>query len=562
MKLNWRSVSLALLFGLVCFFLGAYFLPFESGLSDTQRIAAAEKLIGLDFSAAQRKMMQPDVAENLQQYRDIRKAEINNGLAPALDFDPVPPGMTFPSENLGIKLDPVGPVTRPANLEEVAFFPIRKLAELIRTRQVSSEELTRMYIDRLKRYDPQLHCVISLTEDIALEQARRADREIADGKYRGPLHGIPYGLKDLFAVKGTRTTWGARPYQDQVIDTDSTVYQRLEAAGAVLVAKLSLGALAMGDVWFGGKTRDPWNPKKGSSGSSAGPASATSAGLVGFAIGTETWGSIVSPSTQCGVTGLRPTYGRVSRTGAMALSWSMDKVGPICRSVEGCALVFDAIRGPDGLDRTLRDLPFNYRSQVDLGQLRIGYVKSLFDKEKNNKANDMATLKKLRELGAKLVPVELPDTPVEPLSIILNAEGAAAFDELTRSGRDKLMVRQGQYAWPNVFRVSRLIPAVEYIQANRLRLRLIEKMGEFFKNLDVYVAPSFGGNNLLLTNLSGHPAVVVPNGFNKEGNPTSITVIGALYNEADALAVAGAYQAATDFNRRQPPKFAVTKGDR
>ncbi|MGB7294545.1 MAG: amidase, partial [Candidatus Aminicenantales bacterium] len=350
-----------------------------------------------------------------------------------------------------------------------------------------------------------------------------------------------------------KTTWGAKPYEDQVIDDNATVIERLEEAGAVLVAKLTLGALAMGDIWFGGKTRNPWNYEQGSSGSSAGPAAATAAGLVGFAIGTETWGSIVSPSTRCGVVGLRPTFGRVSRAGAMALSWSMDKIGPICRSVEDCALVFEAIRGPDGKDLSVVDLPFDWDSELALDSIRIGFLKKAFDEDHKTKKNDDAALEVLRSAGMELVPFELPeDLPVEPLAIILSAEAAAAFDELTRSNRDDLMVRQDRGAWPNAFRQARLIPAVEYIQANRIRTLLMGAMAERMQEIDVYVAPSFGGNNLLLTNLTGHPAVVLPNGFDEKGSPTSISFIGGPYDEALTLRVALAYEQATDFHTKHP----------
>ncbi len=397
-----------------------------------------------------------------------------------------------------------------------------------------------------------MECVITLTEELALQQARQADEEIATGHYRGPLHGIPWGAKDLLATKGVKTTWGAKPYQDQIIDVDATVVRRLKEAGAVLIAKLTMGALAWGDVWFGGKTRNPWNLEQGSSGSSAGSAAATSAGLVGFSIGTETWGSIVSPSTRCGVTGLRPTFGRVSRYGAMALSWSMDKIGTIGRSVEDCALVFEAITGSDGQDLTVVDLPFNWNPSLPLKDIRIGYLKKAFEEDYSSQKNDEAVLRVLRSLGVELIPLELPQLPVDSLSFILDAEAAAAFDELTRSGRDDLLVRQQPRAWPNAFRQARLIPAVEYIQANRIRTLLLQAMAEKMKDLDVYVAPSFGGNNLLLTNLTGHPAVVVPNGFDEKGSPTSISFIGDLFEEAKALRVAKAFQEATDFHLQHP----------
>ena len=407
----------------------------------------------------------------------------------------------------------------------------------------------------MKGHGAKLECVITLTEDLALRQAARADAEIASGKYRGPLHGIPYGAKDLLAVRGYRTTWGAMPYKEQVFDENATVIEKLEQAGAVLVAKLTLGALAWGDVWYGGKTRNPWNLEEGSSGSSAGSAAATAAGLVPFAIGTETWGSIVSPATRCGATGLRPTYGRVSRSGAMALSWSMDKIGPICRSVEDCAIVFKAIYGPDGRDPSVVDVPFEYRGRVDFDRVRVGFAKSLFEDESEGKAHDEAALRVLERLGAALVPIEFPDYPVESLAFILSAEAAAAFDELTRSNRDDLMVRQVRDAWPNVFRASRFIPAVEYINANRVRYMLIQEMQKVMSTVDVYVAPSFGGDNLLLTNLTGHPCVVLPNGFDEAGCPVSITFVGRLFDEGTLLAVAKAYQDATGFHLKHPPLF-------
>ncbi len=462
--------------------------------------------------------------------------------------------MMFETTQRKIKYSKIKTPRLPDNLEDIAFWPVTQLAALIRAKQISSVELTKLYLDRLQRYDPILKCVVTLTDDLALKQARRADREIARGEYRGPLHGIPYGAKDLLATRGIRTTWGAEPYRDQVPTVNATVIDRLEEAGAVLIAKLSVGALAWGDVWLDGvMTKNPWNLEEGSSGSSAGSASATAAGLVGFAIGTETLGSIVSPSNRCRVTGLRPTFGRVSRFGAMALSWSMDKIGPISRSVEDCAIVFDAIRGPDARDRTVTDYPFNFDARLDVKQLRVGYVKSAFAKERNNQVNDNVTLRVLKALGIKLVPIELPDFPYDALNIILFAEAAAAFDELTRSNRDDLLARQVKDAWPNVFRHSRLIPAVEYIQANRIRALAMQALHDVMNaaRIDVYVAPSFD-DDLIRTNLTGHPAVVVPNGVTLEGKSSSITFTGQLYGEAKALAVAKAYQDATDFHHRHP----------
>jgi Asp-tRNA(Asn)/Glu-tRNA(Gln) amidotransferase A subunit family amidase len=523
-------------------------------------IKIAGKVAGIDYSSKEIKLMIKDVDENLSAYQELRKLPLDNSVFPALGLNPMLPmvadmhgaGSVDHFQRQTIQLADDTEFTVPQDLEELAFAPLSVLSQLIHARRITSADLTRMYIKRLKKYDPTLKCVITLTEDLAIKQAERADREITEGKYRGPLHGIPWGAKDLLATKGIKTTWGAMPYKDQVIDTDATVVKRLEEAGAVLVAKLSLGALAWGDVWFDGKTKNPWNKEQGSSGSSAGPASAASAGLVGFAIGTETWGSIVSPSTRCGVTGLRPTYGRVSRYGAMALSWSMDKIGPICRTAEDCAFVFNAIYGPDNKDFTLVNRGFQWDPALDIKTLRVGYLKSVFDKDYPNKKNDQKVLEVLRTLGVKLIPIELPDFPVNQISFILNAEAAAAFDQLTLSGKDDLMVRQIRFAWPNAFRQARLIPAVEYIKANRFRTLLMQKMHQVLKDIDVYIAPSFGGGNLLLTNLTGHPAVVVPNGFNDKGSPTSITFMGNLFEEAKALALAKAFQEATEFHKKHP----------
>jgi len=519
-------------------------------------VADAEKIIGLQFTPEERDSLLDDLADNLSSYLSLREVKLDNSVAPALIFTPIPPGAVFDTVQRPVEFGPPPPVQMPADPSELAFYSVRQLSELIRTRQVTSMQLTRLALDRLKKYDSLLHCVISLTEDLAMIQAARADSEIAAGVYRGPLHGIPYGAKDLLTAKGYPTTWGAMPFKDQVIERNATVIEKLEQAGAVLVAKLSLGALAWGDVWFADTTRNPWNLEQGSSGSSAGPASAVAAGLVPFAIGSETWGSIVSPSTRCGATGLRPTFGRVSRAGAMALSWSMDKLGPIGRTVEDCALVFSAIYGSDGEDLSVIDLPFNYEPDVDLSSLRIGYLKADFDNDSAQFKQNEAALEVLRRLGANLTEMSLPDLPVYPLAIILSAEAAAAFDELTRSNRDDLLVRQIKNAWPNVFRSSRLIPAVEYIQANRVRTRLIEEMAELMEGLDVYVAPTFEGDNLLLTNLTGHPCVVLPNGFDEDGSPVSLTFIGRLFDDGRLLAVAWKYQQATDFHRQHPPLFS------
>lgn len=520
-----------------------------------EEVKCAEALIGLEFSPAERDSMIEGLEEHAESYAALRGVEIDNSVPPALRFSVLTPqDVLKPRANPSVPI-PTVTVERPGDPSELALMSVLQLSELLRTRRVTSTELTMTYLDRLKQFGDSLECVVTLTEDLALEQARRADEEIAAGTYRGPLHGIPYGIKDLFAVEGYPTTWGAAPYSEQVRDETATVARKLEDAGAVLVAKLTLGALAWGDVWFGGMTRNPWNLEQGSSGSSAGSASATAAGLVGFAIGTETWGSIVSPCTRCGVTGLRPTFGRVSRAGAMALSWSMDKVGPICRTVDGCALVFDAIHGPDGIDLTVVDLPYAYDPNIRVDELRVGYTEKLFAEEYGNRDNDLAALEVLRSLDMELVPISLPDLPVMSMAVILEAEAAAAFDELTRSGRDDMMVRQIKNAWPNVFRAARFIPAVEYIQANRLRTLAMREMEELMKEIDVYLAPSFGGDNLLLTNLTGHPCVVVPDGFDDEGGPTSISFMGGLFDEATVLAVARAYQHASGFHLRHPKGF-------
>jgi len=529
-------------------------------------IAAAEEMADLSFDEAERAMMVEGLKTQQSRIAALHKVALPNSVAPALVFNPVPPG----------KLIPLGPKramirTRvaarpvPADRNELAFLPVTELSELVRRRKISSVQLTDLYLERLRRYDPVLKCVITLTDERAMAQARTADAEIARGKYRGPLHGIPWGAKDLLAVKGYKTTWGAGPYREQVIDEDATVVQRLDAAGAVLVAKLTLGELAQGDNWFGGRTRNPWKVENGSSGSSAGPASATAAGLVGFSIGSETLGSISSPSTVCGTTGLRPTYGRVPKTGAMALSWSMDKLGPICRSAEDCALVLDAIYGPDGKDTGAIAAAFNWDATIQPSRLRIGYVKSAFDlpvtdpkDEKRTlhatKKFDDAALDVLKRMGVKLVPVELPEIPYDAMRIILTAEAAAAFDDLTRSNRDKDLVQQTRSDWANTFRTARFIPAVDYINANRLRTNTIAAWDQLFSTVDVIVTPTSATNlsQLVATNLTGHPAVILPNGFRPDGTPVSLTFLGGLFEEAKLLAVANAYQRETGFHRVHP----------
>ncbi|MHB1223211.1 MAG: amidase [Gemmatimonadaceae bacterium] len=515
-------------------------------------VACAEELAGLHFDDDERAQMVDGLRRQAGQLEALHAVTLPNAVAPALDFNPLPAGVRIEGEQRPPVRSPVRAPAIPADLDALAFRPLTELSELIRTRRLTSVQLTRMYLARLERYDPLLHCVVTLTSERALAQAAAMDAELARGNYRGPLHGIPWGAKDLLAVKGYPTTWGAEPYRTQEFDEDAMVVQRLDAAGAVLVAKLTLGALAMGDRWFGGRTRNPWKPEQGSSGSSAGSASATAAGLVGFAIGSETLGSISSPATRCGVTGLRPTFGRVPRTGAMALSWTMDKLGPLTRGAEDAALVLAAIHGPDGHDRTVHQAPFNWDATLQPSRLRVGYFRAVFDRDYAQKATDQATLDVLRSLGAKLIPVEIPDLPYQAMQPILSAEAAASFDELTRSGRDALLADQGPNAWPNSFRTARFIPAADYVNANRLRTLAMEKWSRLMSTVDVIVTPTSGSSQLLATNLTGHPAVIAPNGFRDDGTPVSITFLGGLFEEAKPLALAHAYQSATDWHRRQP----------
>jgi Asp-tRNA(Asn)/Glu-tRNA(Gln) amidotransferase A subunit family amidase len=570
-----------------------------------ETLQAAAILAGVPLSAEQRAMMLDGLNQQRKSYDPIRALHIPNSIAPAYIFDPLPPGVAVDTVHRQMRISKSPTIAHaPSNLEDLAFLSVRELSEYVRTKKVSSAALTEMYLTRLKRYDPLLHFVVTLTEERAMTQAREADREIAAGKYRGPLHGLPWGAKDLLAVKGYPATWGAGGLEHQSFDDDATVVKRLDAAGAVLVAKTTLGALAMGDKWFGGRTRNPWNPKQGSSGSSAGSASSVAAGCVAFAIGSETLGSISSPSTRCGATGLRPTFGFVPRTGAMALSWTMDKLGPICRAVEDCAIVLETIHGPDGKDLAARDASFSWNADFDWPTLRVGYLKDAFEanhpqeaakppaseteverkkrvlgerdraaahaRREYDRRYDQAALDKLRAMGVDLKPVALPNLPYGDMSPLLTAEAAAAFDDLTMSGRDKLLTEQSADDWPNLFRVSRFYPAVEYIQANRARTLAIHQMAALFQEVDVIVTPS-GGDQLVATNLTGHPAVIVPNGIRGNdapvppriddgdddsiggpGTPVSLTFLGGLYQDAKLCAFARAYQEATGFQKLHP----------
>lgn len=523
-----------------------------TGKVTTEALRAALQVTGLEFTDAQLEMALAGANRHLDQYEALRKIDVPLDTEPATTFRPALPGKKFNIKAAKLRL---GKVELPkfSALEDLAFATTAQLAELLRTRRVSSTELTKMYLARLKKYGPKLNCVITLTEQLALEQAAQADDEIKRGKYRGPLHGVPWGAKDLFATKGIPTTWGAEPYRNQVIDYDATVVARLRAAGAVLLAKLSMGALAQGGLWFGGMTKNPWKIENTSSGSSAGSASATSAGLVGFSLGTETLGSIISPSSTCGVVGLRPTYGRVSRYGAMGLSWTMDKIGPICRGVEDCALVLDAIYGPDGHDTTVASVPFTWTPDVPLSKLRFGYLQGEFDQlTGERKAVYEAALDVLRKAGAKLEPVELPKFSTQSLRIILEAEAATAFDDLTRSGGINQLSGQSPNDWPNTFRTARFIPAVEYIRAQRARTLLMREMDQLMAQWDLFASPAPGSASLLVTNLTGHPAITLPCGI-VNGLPAALMFTGRLYEEGTPLAAARALEQATEWHKQRPP---------
>jgi Asp-tRNA(Asn)/Glu-tRNA(Gln) amidotransferase A subunit family amidase len=575
-----------------------------------EMIDQASALAGVGpFTAEQKKLMLDGLNDQRQSYDPIRALKLANSVAPAFVFHPLPAAAAHEIRMVTERRPiagwiPDATVSAPARAEDLAFASVSELASLLRAGKVTSVALTEMYLARLKRYDSKLHFVITLTEERALAQAKKTDEEIAAGKYRGPLHGVPWGAKDLLAVKGYPTTWGAGGFEHQSFDEDATVVQRLDAAGAVLVAKFTLGALAMGDKWFGGRTRNPWNPNQGSSGSSAGPASAVAAGCVPFAIGSETLGSISSPSTRCGVTGLRPTFGFVPRTGAMALSWTMDKLGPITHSAEDCALVLSAIHGPDGKDASVHPAPFSWDPGLDRKKLRIGYLKSEFDppeplklleaaanesaeeKKKREERNagmkvsrarrdydrryEQAALDKLHAMGVNLIPVELPKLPYGAMVPLLGAEAAAAFDDLTMSGRDALLTEQGAEDWPNAFRTARFYPAVEYIQANRARTLAVQQVSALFEQVDIIVTPSTD-NQLVATNLTGHPALIVPNGLRGAdapkppkiddgdhddiggpGTPVSLTFLAAHYQDAKLAAFGWAYQQATGFHKLHP----------
>jgi len=523
-------------------------------------LRSAAGVAGLTFTEPELEAMLAGVNQNLSRYEELRRIPLDNSVAPPFYFNPLLPGMSVDRATQPFRASRPRRMTRLRTAEETAFLPVMHLAGLIRTKQVTSVELTEMYLDRLKRYGPTLNCVVTLTEERGRWQAREADKEIAAGRYRGPLHGIPWGVKDLFATKGYPTSWGAAPYKGRIIDEDATVVSRLDAAGAVLVVKLTTGELALDDIWFGGQTKNPWDLSMGSQGSSAGPGAATAAGLVGFSVGTETLGSIVEPSGICGVTGLRPSFGRVSRHGVMTLSWSLDKVGPMCRSVEDCALVLAAIQGPDDQDLSVQTVPFNWDATLDIRKLRVGYLKSAFANTKQTaqtNANDSKALETLRSLGVSLLEVRLPEHPrVDPLTILYGEANAALKNPIRTQAAD--LVRKDRTAAQNALR---LLPAADYLDANRTRALLMREMASVMSEVDVYVTPfdyaDYTPNpvatlNTSITNLTGQPCVVVPHGFNEKGNPTSLTFVGRVFGEARMLAAAKAYQEATDWHLKHP----------
>lgn len=531
---------------------------FTQSRQDTiEWLQRSASLYDLEFSAAEADSMISNIFGWKRNYARMHQRYPQNSLAYPFAFQPAPAGFEIPSGQKKINWNIPSGISLPQNKNDLAYYSILQLASLVKNKKLSSLALTEFFLDRLKKYGDTLQSVITITEDLALQQARQADAEIKAGRYRGPLHGIPYGLKDLFAVKGYKTTWGSTPYMDQSIEEDAYVYTQLKEAGAVLCAKLSLGALAYNNKWFGGETKNPWNLQQGSSGSSAGSAASVVAGLLPFTIGTETLGSIVSPSTRCGATGLRPTFGTVSRSGGMVLSWSMDKPGPICRSAEDDAIVFYYIKGTDGKDPGSVNHAFNYDQKKDIRKLRIAYAENYF-KRLNKDAPEWKVLDVYRSMGAEVKAVNFPDSAIYPYNLvspILYSESAAAFDELTRSNRDDLIERQDKDFWPNSFRSARLIPAVEYINANRYRSELCKAVQDFMKDYDVVIVPTYAGNQLSITNLTGNPVVCMPMGFNRNGWPVSITLLGRLYDEASILEAAKAYQDRTDHHKKRPPLF-------
>jgi Asp-tRNA(Asn)/Glu-tRNA(Gln) amidotransferase A subunit family amidase len=542
--------------------------------------AEAEKLMQVTLTPAERDMAakswRGSMAAFLERRTGPRKVALEPELAPATRW--IPLGTVESAAAMHEKFDRSNkePGPLPASDAEIAFAPVTRLARWIETRKLTSERLTNIYLERLTRFDPNLHCVITLTRESAIAQAKKADAEIAAHRYRGPLHGIPWGAKDLLDTAGIATTYGAEPFKNRVPTVDAAVTKRLNDAGAVLVAKLSLGAMALNDIWFGGQTMNPWLLEEGASGSSAGPGAATAAGLVAFAIGSETQGSIISPSMRCGVTGLRPTYGRVPRTGAMTLSWTCDKLGPMARSVEDTMLVLDAITGPDAGDLSTVKAPINFDSAAAVKGLRVGYF-AKWMKEDPATDVDRAALAKISELGMTAVEVTLPDLPYDSLNVILFAEAAAAFEELTLSGRASELKVQVADAWPNFFRQSRFLSAVDFVQADRLRRRVANEMAHLFTTVDLLLVPSLRDEMLVISNFTGHPALTLRAGFVQVSEarsdwapdpahpvpkfspsrrvPHGVTLVGKLFDEGTLARAGIALERAFNVSSQNPAGF-------
>lgn len=517
----------------------------------------SQNLIGLSFTDNQIDTIYPYLLRNRKGFDSLRSYSLDPNVFPAVKFDPLPLNFTQKPQGSIPQWEIPNNIEMPNNKSELAFYTIPELASLIKNKKISCVELARFFIDRIKKYDDVLQSTITITEKMALEQAKKLDDELANGNYRGILHGIPYGVKDLMSVKGYKTTWGAAPYKDQQFDVTATAVEKLQNAGGVLIAKLVSGSLARGDVWFGGKTKNPWDVTQGATGSSAGSGAATSAGLVPFALGTETLGSITSPSTRTGITGLRPTYGRVSRYGVMSLSWSMDKVGPMARSAQDCAIVYSVISGKDPKDPTTVDFSVGIDLNRDIKTLKVGYLKEDIEKDSSkSKDNMVKALETFKKMGIEPEALKLPeDLPYNSFDVILRAEAGAFFDDLVRSGDVDKMVEQDQRSRANSLRQARFIPAVEYLQANRHRAVLIEKMNELIKEYDVVISPTSGNRQLIITNLTGHPVIAIPTGLDKDKHPTSITLVGNLFDEASILLLAKAFQEQTEFDEMHPSGY-------
>jgi Asp-tRNA(Asn)/Glu-tRNA(Gln) amidotransferase A subunit family amidase len=542
--------------------------------------AEAEKLVQVELTASQRAMAaaswRSTMAGLYERRTGPRKVKLDATLAPASRWDPVLPGLKRGPERDEFIRSNADPGPLPARDEDIAFASVTQLSRWIEHQKLTSDRLTRIYLKRLEQFDPKLHCVITLTRDLALAQAKKADEEIAAGNYRGPLHGIPWGAKDLLDTAGIPTTYGAEPFRNRVPAEDAVVVKRLHEAGAVLVAKLSLGALALNDIWFGGQTMNPWLLEEASSGSSAGPAAATAAGLVAFAIGSETGGSIVSPSMRCGITGLRPTYGRVARTGAMTLCWSLDKLGPMTRHVEDAMLVLDAISGPDAGDLASVPSKLDFNAGASVHGLRVGYFPRWMNQNPAT-AVDRAALETVKKAGMVPVEVSIPDWPYDSLNLILFAEGAAAFEELTLDGGVNQLKAQVPDAWPNIFRESRFLSAVDFVQADRFRRKVAEEMARVFTEVDLLLVPSLRDEMLTLTNFTGHPSLTLRAGFvevtkarsdwapdvnnpmptfsSPRRVPHGVTLIGRLFDEGTLGSAGLALERAFGVSNQRPPGF-------